>query len=286
MDLHEYLSQELQKEEQVVQPPEQVTVRSIADYLHNELHKTESVEPEDRSTIKPDTLKEYFTQEIGTSEEDLAVTAFPVKWQQNVDNDNKPVAFDDFMGIVSADALRNTFNPSSKYVTNYLLLDTANTPIMIDNYRAQWGVNCGEPMIQAGVINVNYPIYNIVSMRMATMQIRATGNAYTLFKNFLTTVLIEEFITQSCISQENTRYHFIGTLRTDLRTLEVVFSLGSVIAVSFYEYGNGIYAFKKPITNIDKITLRLFNQFQAVVIPTQVMAVLELVSERVTIEDI
>ncbi len=280
MDLHSYLFDELKKEDVVFRPPEPVEIHHVSDYLHNELHK-EKEEEEDRSLIKPDSVKEYFTQNIGTSKEDSMITSFPVRFQQEVSGFTSSVNFDNVLGMLTADSLRNAINPKSKYVVNYLVLDTNNTPIMIDSYRAQWSINTGDPLLQAGVINVNFPIKNIVAMRLGTMYVKCSGTTYTLLQTFMTTALIEEFAAQSCLTQSGSRYHFIGTLRTDLKTVEVVKGLSTVIPISFYYYNNGKYEFDTPITNVDKITLRIYNQFIPLAIPTRVMAVLELVSERV-----
>jgi len=161
---------------------------------------------------------------------------------------NKMLALDDFLGINDLTDFKLMFNPESLYKHYYLVLDSdfrdTSSEISSDIRRFQWAY---APTVNIGVgfCNSVGTIRNIIGMRMYQPRIPYLPAMNNTAKRV--SVLIEEFSAQAFIAENGRRFHFL------LRPIFV--NAQTDIELSTEDFNDGIFSFRKPITEISTMTL-------------------------------
>jgi hypothetical protein len=204
------------------------------------------------------TIKDYLIEQIGTNEEDDTAKQHLIRFQQK-SADIMDVAADQLLNLTNIMRIQNMFNPQARLVSNYLYLSGSNRSDVQDGtYKLHWYLNSGDPIYQKGVINLNYGLRDIVSMKIQKISfgIRNPATSPILARKRVA-VDIEEFNAQACISPEGTRFHF---MMDSQGTMAKVHNDGT--SLSPYNFNRGVFHFRRPIGKIDAITLSMYTPLQ------------------------
>ena len=118
----------------------------------------------------------------------------------------------DINGQNNAFVLSRNLNPKSKHFINYIHLDTDNV-IEYNSTKFKWELSEDSSLKKTGLINVNFPLDRIISMRLARCMFANVN--LTEHTTFLTNprkrfaIGFEEFNTQAFVPPSRRRYHFI-----------------------------------------------------------------------------
>jgi hypothetical protein len=207
----------------------------------DKLHRMQSAISTDESIIT--THQEEILKEVSNEE--------PIR---NERNDNVDIV--NFLGIKSMDELKLYINPSLGYSRHYLLLDTnsikpalVQLPVKI----ASWNYAPGNTNKQKGFCYSNYPIKNIMAIKLYLPVIKVSDTPFliTLNTTKLFSIFIEEFAVQSIILSETRKCHFLliydGVYINDRLRFRVD------------EEEDLIYRFTSPISDFNKISLSFGN---------------------------
>ena len=112
------------------------------------------------------------------------------------------------------------------------------------------------------IVNINQSLH-IVGMQLNQLTLTCRSNyMFDKVKRKRISVLVEEFSSQSFISQENNKFHFIGYAGLTFEADPAI----TIETIDFYDFNNGIYIFNDPVKDITSITLSLFSPFQPLLI--------------------
>ena len=141
------------------------------------------------------------------------------------------------------------------------------------NSTMTWELNSSNPLYRNGIINVKDDVCDIVACEIGIVGFAdrynydGTKSMMPLIGNYLynqkISILIREFESQSYISQEGTKYHFM--LKRKPLILDAVYKTETAIQRSYPTFtpmNKGLYRFSRPISRINSITIQLYCPFQ------------------------
>lgn len=155
---------------------------------------------------------------------------------------------DDFLGVTNLTEFKMLFNPESLYQHFYVVLDsdyrdtTSENPASITSFTWKYAPTQDVGM---GFCNSVGVIKDIIGMRMYQPRVPYLAGMNTSAKRV--SVLIQEFSAQAFICENGRRFHFL--LRPDFATA------GTDIELSTEDYNDGIFSFRKPITEFNTLTV-------------------------------
>ena len=172
--------------------------------------------------------------------------------------------------------LRKSLFPKSLYDYNYVILDTNNKAVELStNTQFGWRI-ISNGSIESGAVSCVNNMRNIVGMRIYPVSIvmaapiRDTENVNKVYVNNIAninnnfTILIHEMQAQSFVGRDGRKFHF-----SLFPALMNPTNIGPGIitpATPYYELttsgkNNGWFWFKKPITELNTITISIGNPF-------------------------
>lgn len=147
-------------------------------------------------------------------------------------------------------------DPISSVHTAYLLLDSKYRILENDGTEYfSWGY-MNQLTISQGTVNSLGNIRDIISMVLMSYKIPNVSSADNVYD--LVTLSIEEFISQSTIAHNGRRYHFMGCVERNKSTAQWL----SICSDDFHK---GEYKFNKPITSLDKITIKFGSPIEPII---------------------
>jgi hypothetical protein len=177
---------------------------------------------------------------------------------KNITDSEKPKTIKKFLTASSLYDLQNIINPSSRYKKNYLVLDSRyriqNNSITHFSWRYVETANN-----EIGFVNSIGTIQNIVSMRLsqATFGFADIINTVDYTSEYRNTnrvsVFINEFYSQSFISDADTNYHWILRIVNPVDTGTYTEFKSQILQTE--HFNDGVFNFVKPITKLDTLTI-------------------------------
>lgn len=171
-----------------------------------------------------------------------------------------PAAINNLLGMLNKIDLRNVFNPTQNIIRDYVIFDTRYRDVNhgIQN-QFQWGYS-DTTNIRPGVVNTQYTIRNLISMRAMQFVFPKTGYYGQTFLNVNTgrvSLFIREFQRQAFVAREQTYYHMIFRTVTDGYTLITPFPGTAVyIQTQIEDYADGMIPFRPPVTEVNTFTFQ------------------------------
>lgn len=174
------------------------------------------------------------------------------------DNDklNQKAFIKKFLTARSLYDLQNIINPSSKYKKNYLVFDSKNRvrTNRLTHYSWRYAETANN---EIGFVNSIGTIENIVSMKLQQVAFGYTVPSYgdyvnSYFNNNRISIFINEFYSQSFISDADTNYHWI--LRWKKAVDTGYYNTNKSVILQTEHFNDGIYNFIKPIIKLDTLT--------------------------------
>ena len=200
--------------------------RKLNTYFASKLRKIRS------KYIKVDT-HEILKKDIGTIAEREAKLLFPPK---NIPKKVQAIAY------------------------KYIYLDTKHRVLNSDGTKSfEWNHMNNSTYAGQGTFNTLGTLRDIVSLKVMEMQLPYTSSADTPLRRV--TLYIKELGAQSCIAQENRKFHFMFKAITD----------SGWINLDPDNMNKGIYRFATPITHLDSITFTFGAPTQKVTFDTDRM---------------
>ncbi len=157
-----------------------------------------------------------------------------------------------FLTAKSIYDLQNIINPSTRYKKNYLILDSryripsSSTTLFRWRY-AETANN------QLGVVNSIDTIKNIVSMKLMQASFGYLFDQLDSYNNNRISILVNELLSQSFISDADTNYHWI--LRRVFNVDTSSYNRDKTQILQTENFNDGIYNFVKPVTKLDTLSI-------------------------------
>ncbi len=211
------------------------------------------MERDQTDDLSPDTLHEYQKKALGSADQDPgaygAAEAPPDLLRADTKStSDKSLVISDFLGINDLNEFKMMFNPESMYVHYYVVLDsdyrdtTSEIPTAINKFTWRYAPT---QSTGTGFCNSVGVIRDIIGMRMYQPRVPYLAGMNTSSKRV--SVLIEEFASQAFIAENGRRFHFL--LRPNFITGQ------TDIELSTEDYNDGIFNFRKPITELTSFTI-------------------------------
>ena len=155
-----------------------------------------------------------------------------------------------------ATLVKKVNEPISSINTVYLLLDTRYRVLDNDGTTCFTWDHINQLAVAQGTVNSLGNIRDIISMALMPFNIPnvlSDNHPYDLV-----TLSIEEFISQSVIAHESRKFHFITCIDKQKST-------DKSLLLCVDKYNNGEYKFNKPITSLNKITLKFGSPLEPII---------------------
>lgn len=232
-------------------PPEVIFKALVADIV--EKFNSQPCQ-EDRYDIH-ETLK----SQIGLAGEDGAAYARP-----SVNNDRltsqitqafaNTVSVNNILGMSNLNDLRSILSTDSKTTKSAsIIMDTRWRGLDTDGTTVFKWVFQGTTSISQGSTNAVFDIQNITAMRVKEIRIPYTRMADNQYRRV--SMLVNDFLSQSIIAQENAYYHFMFYPEND----------GRWINLRLKRDTDGYYKFRNPISTITNLSVSFSSPLEKIV---------------------
>jgi hypothetical protein len=162
-------------------------------------------------------------------------------------------------GLSHVYEIQKIFNESALYQRNYVMLDSSNVvPYDTNNKIYKWEYN-GNSNLAQGVANSNYPLKNIVSMRLFPLKFHYYRTYHDFYNVY--TLLIDELSAQAYVGHEGRKYHFMMSVSYDNN------GTGS-LTFNPHNFNKGRFHFRSPIKFISSFTISMADPFTIIDIPS------------------
>lgn len=176
-----------------------------------------------------------------------------------------PINVANFFGLTDTKDVLRTFNPSSLYLKNYMIMDSRYRNLSTDGTTTfQWQYNDMNDLLNQGrgVNTSGGTVRNIISLKLYQFMF---PNVDTLNNDSgRLSIYIQELKDASFIASGGTSYHWLLRVAQGeaLPQPSPLF-----VQCQVEDYQDGIVYFNKPIVNIDKFTINFYDPLNVVTLP-------------------
>lgn len=169
------------------------------------------------------------------------------------------------LGFNNVYEIQKLFNPEASYIRNYIILDSRYRLITNTNTspitQFQWSYVDNANITNTSVNSIG-TIKNIVSMRLYQPRVPfvQTGTYNMNSETRRVSILINEFLAQSFIGPNDSRFHFIlQPIIMNISADPLFPYYPNMIELKVEEFNDGKFSFRKPITTFDTLSVTFLD---------------------------
>ena len=202
-------------------------------------------------------MRDYLLQQIAIKSTVVPEQRIVRDDDENTSNNPTPtVNVESILGMSNIGQVQRALNPPSRYVYNYIVLDTQNRDASYDGIKSFRWRFVNEFDATPGTVAMKGYAENLRAIQLY-QPLMARPLVNTSLASGRISILIKEFEAQSFIANGSRRYHFLT--RSRYNASEYTRNVDMFVELEINEFNDGRFEFDPPITTFDALTVSFGN---------------------------